>query len=79
VTWHLKARIVDTEYTFITGQRLGKQVPSATNNQATIEVLLGYSDGKRVFCCTSPEIYNEDHRSTEEELRESLETVVEDN
>jgi hypothetical protein len=40
VTWRLKSGIVESEYTFITRQRLGKQVPAATYTHATIEVLL---------------------------------------
>jgi hypothetical protein len=40
VTWRLKAGIVEPEKTSITRQRLGKQVPAATDTQATAEELL---------------------------------------
>jgi hypothetical protein len=33
---------------FIARQRLGNQVPAATNTSVTIEVLLGYDDGNSV-------------------------------
>jgi hypothetical protein len=41
----------------IARQRLGKQVPVATNKQTTIEVFLGYNDGNCVFCWIHPEDY----------------------
>jgi hypothetical protein len=37
----LKAGIVEPEETSIARQRLGKQVPAATDTQATIEKLFG--------------------------------------
>jgi hypothetical protein len=40
---------------FIDRQRLGKDVPAAKNEQATIEVLLSYNDGKSIFCWVRPE------------------------
>jgi hypothetical protein len=39
VTWRLKSGIVEPEYTSIAGQRLGKQVSTVTDTQATIEEL----------------------------------------
>jgi hypothetical protein len=50
VTWRLKAGIAEPEEPFIARQLLGKQVPAATNKEATIEVLLCYNDGNGVFC-----------------------------
>jgi hypothetical protein len=35
---------------FIARQQLGKQVPTATNEQATSEVFLSYNEGNGVFC-----------------------------
>jgi hypothetical protein len=46
---------VDSRYYAVTYNRavswqaLGKHVPAATNTQATIEVLLGSSNGNRIF------------------------------
>jgi hypothetical protein len=42
------------EYMFSARQRLGKQVPAATNKQAT-KVLLSYNDGNSVSCWVRPE------------------------
>jgi hypothetical protein len=36
-------------------QRLGKQLPAATNTQATIEMLLSYKNGNGVFCVVRAE------------------------
>jgi hypothetical protein len=40
----------------VSRQRLSKHVPAATNTQATIEVLLGYSNGNRVLYVVRPEM-----------------------
>jgi hypothetical protein len=50
---------------FIARQRLGKQVPAAMNEQATIEVLFGYNDGNGVFYWIASRLYNEVPRPAE--------------
>jgi hypothetical protein len=56
VTWRLKAGIAEPKWTFIARQRLGKQAPTATNKQATIEALLCCIYGNGVFCWIRPEV-----------------------
>jgi hypothetical protein len=46
-------------------QKVGKQVPAATNKQSTIEVLLSYNDGKVFSVGSAPRLYNEDPRPAE--------------
>jgi hypothetical protein len=43
------AGIVEPEETYIARQRLGKHVPTATNTQATIRIVLGCNNGNCVF------------------------------
>jgi hypothetical protein len=47
---------MEPEETCIARQRLGKQVPAATNKEVTIEVLLIYNDENGVLCCVRPEV-----------------------
>jgi hypothetical protein len=56
-TRRLKAGIAEPEWTYISRQLLGKQVTAATNEQATIEVLLSNNDGKCVSFGSDPRLY----------------------
>jgi hypothetical protein len=47
---------MDKYTTEVSRQQLGKQVPAATNMQATIEVFLGYNNGNGVFCVIRAEM-----------------------
>jgi hypothetical protein len=60
---------------FITRQKLHKQVPAATNGQATIEVLLGYNDRTVFSVGSTRRLCNEDPRLAESELRESMKVI----
>jgi hypothetical protein len=51
VTCRLKVGIVEQDYTFISTQWLGEQVPAATNTQEKMKGLLG----KGVFWWVRPE------------------------
>jgi hypothetical protein len=63
---------------FIARQRLGKQVPAATNKQATTDVFLSYNDGNGFSFGSAPRLYNEDFRPAESEIKESLEMAIKD-
>jgi hypothetical protein len=50
-----ESRNSESRVIFIARQRLGKQVPMATNKLATIEVLLSYNDESGVFYWIRPD------------------------